>query len=384
MGDITAAMGEHRQVSPISKQRILDALGDVLAESTRRAYRRHWSRFEEYCHVSGYRALPADVDVVCEFLHVLEHSTPAGRSEGSYKVSTIDQAAAAIKYVHRSTVATPEPVAGKQTPALWEHPQLLDFMRAMRNRAARQGTSEPSQEEPLLLEELVACITAARDQADTWRKRLHERRDTAVLLLGWSCALRRSELTSLTVRDIKHGYRGWTMTLRRSKTDQAGRTYVKAMPTGENLATCGPCAFVRWMEVVTTYDELGRVGLIRLLARGDRHDHHVCGHRRTWPKPKSPLFRRVTVTGDIDPRAMSDEMVGTILRRRLDASGLGVNVDDYGAHSLRAGLVTEAFLQGQDLRAVMRQSGHRSTEGLMRYARERDAFDNNAVTALGL
>ena len=379
-----AATTAPASISGPGRQRIDDALGDVLAPSTRRAYERHWQAFESYCQVSGYQSLPADVDVVCEYLHIMERSRPAG-SDRPYKVSYIDQVAAAIKYKHRAAVAMPIAVVDQPlTPALWEHPKISDFMRAMRNRASRAGTAAPVQEQPLLLDELTACISTARADADTWRKHLHERRDTAVLLLGWVGAQRRSEITGLRVRDVTRTSSKWTMTVRRSKTDQAGKEHVKALPTGESLITCGPCAYLRWMEAVTTYDEHGRMGLIRLLARSEPPSHHICRNNAPLPKPGSPVFRRITRAGDIDERVMSDEMVSTIVRRRLAATDLGVDAADFGAHSLRAGFVTEAYLNGKEDRQIMRQSGHRSTSGLRRYARERSAYDNNAATGLGL
>lgn len=372
------------EVSAESRRRIANALDDVLAPSTRRAYERHWKAFEDYCQVSGYQALPADVDVVCEYLQTMEHSRPAGSDE-PYKVSYIDQAVSAIKYMHRTAVAMPVAVVDQPiTPALWEHPTLADFMRAMRNRASRAGTVDPEQEQPLLLDELVACIATARADANTWRKHLHERRDTAVLLMGWIGGQRRSEITGLRVRDVKFTYGKWTMAIRRSKTDQAGKAHIKALPAGDKLITCGPCAYLRWMEAVTTYDEHGRMGLIRLLARDEPPTHHICRNAVALPKPGTPVFRRITRTGDIDSRVMSDEMVVTIVRRRLAAADLGVDVSAYGAHSLRAGMVTESFLQGMEPHEIMRQTGHRSASGLRRYARERSAYDNNAVTKLGL
>lgn len=373
-------------VSPDSRQRIRDALDDVLAPATRRAYKRQWESFASYCDLYGYQALPANVDVVCEYLQVMEGSTPTGKAEGTYKVGTIDQAATAIKYVHRAAVAMPPaPAEGEPvSPALWEHPQLRNFMKAMRNRAARQGTAEPDQEQPLMLNELAACVATARDNADTWRKRLHERRDSAVLLMGWTGGMRRSEITGLRVRDVQRGYTEWTMTVRRSKTDQAGRGQTKAMPTGEHLVTCAPCGFTRWMEAVVAFDRHGRAGLIRLLAGTDELREHVCRDYPVVADRSAPVFRSISRTAEVGDGVMSDEMVGTILRRRLAATDLAVDVYGFGAHSLRAGLVTESMIQGKDERSIMRQTGHRSSAALHRYARERNAYDNNAVTSLGL
>ena len=55
-----------------------------------------------------------------------------------------------------------------------------------------------------------------------------------------------------------------------------------------------------------------------------------------------------------------------------------------GGHSLRSGFVTEAFRQGADAHAIMRQTGHRSPVMLEVYAREHAPLIGNAVTRLGL
>lgn len=379
----TTEPGTVTQISTASRARIREALSDALSPATKRAYLRHWESFENYCRINGYRPLPADVDVVCEFLYTLEHSKPAERTrgEGTYSVSYMDQAVAAIKYVHRSTIAMPDV---PKTPALWEHPQLSDFMRAARNRAAQAGTAEPDQKAPILLDQLQAMLETAVADADTWRKHLHARRDNALLLMTWIGGMRRSEPISLRVRDVKYAYGKWTITLRRSKKNQTGKSEIKALPVGSTPATCPPCAYLRWMEAVATFDELGRTGLIRLLARDKPITEHICGHSADHLKPMSPVFRSVTRTCDIDEIAMSAQTLHTIVRRRLSAAFPEIDTTEYGAHSLRAGLITESLLQGKSLRSVMRQTGHRSFEGLLPYARERNAHDNNAATSLGL
>ncbi|WP_347956093.1 site-specific integrase [Gordonia aichiensis] len=380
---VPSASSEPATVSDTSRLRLREALSDVLAPASKRAYTRHWAAFEQYCAVKNYRSLPADVDVVCEYLLMLEHSTPTTRTrgEGTYSVSYIDQALAAIRYVHRSTAAMP--IDSKALP-LWLQPQLAEFMRAMRNRAAAAGRSDVEQEAPLLLEQLDAMLETGRDDADTWRKHLHLRRDSALLLMGWSGAMRRSEPVALRVSDVKHRFGKWTITLRRSKTDQGGKGQIKALPKWSSAITCPPCAYLRWMEAVHVYDSDGRPGLIRLLARDKPLTQHICAHPPELAKPLTPVFRSITRTGDIATIAMSDQLVHTIVRRRLQAAYPDLDITEYGAHSLRAGFTTQSLIQGIEPRAIMRQTGHRTLEGVLIYARERDAHDNNAATMLGL
>ena len=48
-------------------------------------------------------------------------------------------------------------------------------------------------------------------------------RDRALLLVGFFCALRRSELVALAVEDLDRWPDGWIVTIQRSKTDPYGR-----------------------------------------------------------------------------------------------------------------------------------------------------------------
>ena len=56
----------------------------------------------------------------------------------------------------------------------------------------------------------------------------------------------------------------------------------------------------------------------------------------------------------------------------------------YGAHSLRAGFVTEALECGVNEIAIARQTGHASLDTLRLYMRSRDPFKGNAAALVGL
>ena len=375
-------------VSIESKRRIDEALADAHAPSTRRAYEHHWRMFQSYCRTHNYRALPADADVVCEYLQALE-STVIERKDGTqqigYSISYMELAVKAIKFVHSKAVAVPEPVPGEAPqPPLWEHPRLSEYLRGARNRNARDGRVEEEPAEPILLEQLRVLVADTSDSANTWVKCLHARRDIAALLLAFSGGLRRSELVALRPCDVRAGYNGrWTLTVARSKTDQAGKGIVKALPRGENIATCVRCALVRWMECVEVFDASGRVGLIRLLSRDKPPTTHVCRQLPRYPHPRRPIFRSI-VRGEIKPIAMTGNTFHVMIRQRLAASFPDLDVSRYGAHSLRAGLVTEAKLQGKSDHEIMRQTGHKDPRQLLRYAREASVYDNNAATSLGM
>jgi hypothetical protein len=53
-------------------------------------------------------------------------------------------------------------------------------------------------------------------------------------------------------------------------------------------------------------------------------------------------------------------------------------------HSLRAGQVTQAAMNGVSERDIMRRTGHRSAEMLVRYIRIGESFTRNAAAGLGI
>jgi integrase len=82
---------------------------------------------------------------------------------------------------------------------------------------------------------------------------------------------------------------------------------------------------------------------------------------------------------------MTGHAVNEMIRRRATQAGFTpAQTLLLGGHSLRAGFVTEAFRQGADAHAIMRQTGHRSPAMLEVYAREHAPLVGNAVTQLGL
>lgn len=373
--------------------RIDRSLADARATSTRRNYDREWRRFTDYCRQRNLLALPAPADVVCDYLLSMEHTltTTAGeKSVHAYSVSAISLALAAIKFVHRThaDTATANAVGGEEPP-LWSHPRIADTMTAIRNRYAAERRRPVAPRAPLSLADLTLMVETARTQAFSWRTRLHERRDTAVLLIGWSGAARRSEIMALQVVDIRHTGREaqarWIVDVAKSKTDQAGDGQLKALPTGEHLVTCGPCAYLRWAACLEAFERDGRAGLIRMLATPDRHMRHVCTKDVALDLDSTmPLFRGITRSAHLSDTAPAGQLVHQIVRRRLAAARPDLDVSAYGAHSLRAGFVTEAFEQGHTPRDVMRQTGHKHMDSVLRYGREKDIWTNNAATRIGM
>jgi len=175
-------------------------------------------------------------------------------------------------------------------------------------------------------------------------------RDKAILLIGFAGAFRRSEIVGLLVRDVQISDAGLIITLRRSKTDQEGASFIKGIPIGTSDATCPKCTLESWLQLA---------GIT-----------------------SGPIFRPIGRWGHVGTRALSSLGVARAVKRARTA--IDVDTENYSGHSLRAGLVTAAAMAGVSERVIMQQTGHKNTAMLRRYIREGSLFRENAASAVGL
>ncbi len=361
--------------------RIADAVADAQAPGTTRAYASAWRRFEGWCSRSGHRALPAAPEVVAAYLVDAADTVDPESGERVYAPATMAKWLVAIADRHRRAGVEPVPTGSALVRAT---------LAGIRRRYAAAGERPRVPRAPLLTDDIMGIVTAARGQVDGWAAAVHERRDSAILLLGFAGALRRSELAALTGGDVVlHPLDGLHLQLRRSKTDQEGRGAVVAVPRAADPVRCPPCAWVRWAQTVVAFDRGGRRAVIRLLtdpAPFDQGSGHVC---RSSVSPcvavRRPVFRSIRQNGLLSESALSGASVHAVIRRRAGRAGFDpAAVELLGGHSLRAGFVTQAFRAGADTHAIMRQTRHASPAMVERYARESAPLIGNAVTELGL
>ena len=192
----------------------------------------------------------------------------------------------------------------------------------------------------LLLEDLIAVLPPGEG--------LLAVRDRALLLLGFAGGFRRGELAALEVDDVQFREEGVAVLVRRGKTDPEGAGRTVGIPFGAHEATCPVRALRCWLDAAVI-----RTGAV---------------------------FRRVYgrhVGEPLEPQA-----VWCVIKRLCGKAGL--DPKRFGAHSLRAGMVTQAIRGGASDHAIMAQTGHRSSDMVRRYRRETDLFQDNAGGKLGL
>lgn len=355
--------------------RIERSIASARSAATRRAYDSAWRQFETWCTASGHIPLPAHPATVAAYL-VAAADTVTVEGTRAYAPSTLSKWVAAIADRHRAT--------GHDNPG--GHEIVRATLAGIRRDYASAGERPRNPRAPLLTADITTIVDHARRTAAGWASEVLERRDTALLLMGYTGAFRRSELVALECRDVhRDRLDGAHVRVRHSKTDQDGTGTVKALPFTGRHQSCPVCAWVRWLQIVAAFDTGGRVAVIRLLSRAVEFDSHVCRGILPTAEKQSPLFRSIRKNGNLSDTALSGAAVHAAIRRRAARAGFDPEtVTQLGGHSLRAGFVTQAFRNGADAHAIMRQTGH-TTPGMVEiYAREHAPMLGNAVTELGL
>ncbi|MCD2114094.1 site-specific integrase [Rhodococcus rhodochrous] len=354
---------------------VAGAVNRSRSESTRRNYAADWRRFTDWCHAEGHTALPAHpVTVAAYLLAAAAVVDETGRR--SYSPATLARWVAGIGHHHRR--------AGYPAPGTDE--VVTATLSGIRRDYSTAGDRPREPRAPLLTTDILAIVDKARTDCAGWADMVLERRDSAILLLGFAGAFRRSELVELTCSDLSlHRLDGLHIRLRKSKTDQEGRGTIRALPFTHSHTSCPPCAWMRWAQVVAASDTGGRPAVIRLLRGAEPFEAHVCRGPRPRTVPDSPLLRSIRKNGNLSDTALSGAAVHKAIRRRAELAGYDPDlVKQLGGHSLRAGFVTQAFRNGASAHAIMRQTGHTAPAMLEVYAREHAPLLGNAVTNLGL
>jgi integrase len=171
---------------------------------------------------------------------------------------------------------------------------------------------------------------------------VRDKRDRALIALGFAGAFRCGELLALNTDDIEEVPAGILVTIRKSKTDQEGAGQTIAIPTGKGLK-----------PYETLKDYLTAAGIT-----------------------EGPIFRRIYGPNRVTEERLGDFNVSLIVRKAARAAGL--NEREFSAHSLRSGFVTSAVDAGADVKAIQRVTRHKDVGVLVGYVNRRTDFENHA------
>ncbi len=318
IGPVTST-GADAVLSPLLDQ-VREYIRASKSENTLRGYQSDWRAFCAWCESRALCPLPANPETVATFI---------AECAGRLKVGSVQRRLNAIAEAHKAV--------GLESPT--RASVVINTMKGIRRT---RGTT-PVQKTATLIDDI-------RGMVDATDAGLIGARDRALILLGFAGAFRRSELVGLSVGDCAFGKDGLTVTLRRSKTDQAGAGRKIGIPYGSNPDTCPVRTMQSWIEQAA-------------ISAG-------------------PLFRSINRHGQVQPGALSGIDVARVVKKLAERAGL--DSAKYAGHSLRSGHATSAAIAGASERSIMNQTGHRSVQMVRRYIREGSLFRENSAGKLGL
>jgi integrase len=225
------------------------------------------------------------------------------------------------------------------SPATTRHFVVGETLKGIRRTI---GTAQHGKA-PLLSADVRRIVAARRED-------LLGLRDAALVLVGFAGGFRRSELAGIHICDLNFSADGVVVTVRKSKTDQESAGREVGLPFGASRDTCPVRALRQWLD---------RAGI-----------------------REGPVFRAVGKYGHVSRRGLHTDSIGKLLKRAAKRAGL--KVDELSGHSLRAGCVTQAAMNGVREFVIMRQTGHKTIATLRRYIRSGEIFRENAAAGLGI
>jgi integrase len=305
----SAAVSNPHSLQDHADAKVLEFIAAATSPNTRRAYQ---SDIEHFIARGG--CIPATQEKIARYL---------AHYAASFSMATLARRLAGIRAAHVQR--------GFSDPTKGELVRLT--LRGIRRRHG-----QPQRRVAALSTGDLLAIVRSLGQS------VRDIRDTAILLVGFSGAFRRSELISLDCNDVEIGEFGATIVLRRSKTDQNGHGRVVSIPRVQE-PMCPVAALERWL-------------CISKIVEGS-------------------VFRRVTRSGKVRQSRISADSIAHIIKTRIQS--IGRDPTRYSGHSLRAGFVTEAARTGMPMWRIKAQTGHLSDSMLERYIREGELASADAV-----
>ena len=293
------------------------------ASNTVRAYKSDFSDFGLFCAQNGFKSLPSEPKVVSLYLTHL--------STKDAKMSTLKRRLVSIGVIHK--------LKGHYLDT--KHPAIIENIMGIKRR---KGSFQKAKK-PILINSLKKIINVIDEQKKEEIKKL---RDRSIILIGFSGGFRRNEIVSLDYDDLDFVPEGLKLSIRRSKTDQFGEGFTKALPYFDSSQYCP----------VVSLKKLLDLSKIR----------------------SGPVFRRFSKGSKLSENRLTDQTVALLIKEYLNLAG--IDSENFSGHSLRSGFATSAAESGVEERNIMAMTGHKSTEMVRRYIKEANLFKNNALNKI--
>lgn len=234
----------------------------------------------------------------------------------------------------------------------------------------------PDDTDPAHIAAAIAAPTVVRSLAGT--------RDAALLVIAWYTALRRVNLAQATWSDVDlqpHRVRwrpGPTKT--NPSADPAISAEWLTLPASPDpdRIPCPVAALGAWRNAVASLigaDPCTTTPDAPVLFPINRHGQ---------PLVLDALGDRRWLTSDaaapVELLPMSGDAICEVVQRRV--AQIGLDAGRYGAHSTRAGFVTDAYAAGLDHTAIREVTGHRRDASIDAYIRQDPARADNPLARL--
>ncbi len=252
---------------------------------------------------------------------------------GPHSINTVQRRISSLSVAHQYQGIEENPCAAKEIKML---------LRKARRAAVKDG-KQSQKKRAITLDLLFRLIGTCNGES------LIDLRDRAILLVAFATGgRRRSEVVAMRHENLTPVDGGYTWILPSSKTDQDG--------IGLPLPILGrPAeALKNWIK--------------------------KSGERTGF------VFRGITKGGNLLPSksnkyGIAPYTVCRIVKKRSAMAGL--DPQQFSAHSLRSGFITEAGKQGKPIQDIMALSGHRSIGVAIGYYQAGNAVNNSAAQLVG-
>jgi len=301
--DEQGASGLH----PHHAEQVASNIKASVSDNTVRAYKSDIDDFNTWCQHYGYNPMPATPAVVAAYISELV-DPPDDRK--ALKPATIDRRLAAIGRDH--------------TTKRHKNPCSDEIVRTARIGLRKRNNVVQTRKTALSIDDLRAIIRLMDPDKPS------HIRDKAILLLGFTTAMRRSELAALTVDELESHAKGLLVLKRRSKTDQEAEGKHIEVGYGKYPETCAVLATREWLN----------------------HAALTSG----------PVFVPINKGGAIGEGHLSGRGIARIVKKYV--AQIGHTAGDFAGHSLRRGFATEAAKKKVPDRIIAQTTGHASTRSL--------------------
>jgi len=307
------------------QQETLLNLQSSKANNTVRAYKSDFKDFGVFCAQNGFKSLPTEPKIVSLYLTYL--------STKEAKMSTLKRRLVSIGVVHK--------LKGHYLDT--KHPAIIENIMGIKRR---KGSIQKGKK-PILINILKQIINVIDQQN---KEEIKKFRDRSIILIGFSGGFRRNEIVSLDCDDLDFVKEGLKINIKRSKTDQFGEGFTKALPYFDRSQYCPVLSMKKWIEISKI--------------------------------TSGPVFRRFVKGSKLSENRLTDQTVALLIKEYLNLAGL--DNKNYSGHSLRSGFATAAAESGVEERSIMAMTGHKSTEMVRKYIKDANLFKNNALNKINI